>query len=160
MTQEFHPVVQKIRQLLDDNNIEYTFMEHEEAISSEDAVRVRKNHTLSEGCKALIVKTDNGFVQVVIPGDKKFSNSNVRKICDTKDIRFANAEELEKLTDGVKPGGVPPFGNLFNLPVIVDTNVFNNEKIIFNCGMRTASISMKSEDYKNLIKPTIAVISS
>ena len=155
-----HPIVSKIRLFLDEGKIKYTFIEHEEAISSEDAFYVRKNHTLSEGCKALIVKIDTGFIQIVIPGDKKFLNSSVRTLCNTKNVRFAKPKELEEITEGIQPGGIPPFGNLLGLKVFVDKKVFDNKQIVFNCGIRTASISMKSEDYKNIVKPIIADISA
>ena len=62
------------------------------------------------------------------------------------------------MTKGVLPGGVPPFGNLFDLEVIVDPKLLENEKIIFNAGDRCFSIAMKSKDYTTLISPTIVNI--
>ncbi len=153
-----HQVVLAIRSLLDTHGIPYTFMEHEPGITSEDMVAIRKDFTLSEGAKALILMTDHGFIQVVVPGDKKFSNSKVRNIADTKDIRFATPEELSEITGGVLPGAVPPFGTLFDVPVYADSGIFDNERIVFNCGERTKSIAMSPENYRNIVRPTVADI--
>lgn len=154
-----HPIVSAIRLLLEENTISYAYMEHEAGVTSEEMAAIRKDFSLSEGAKALILMTDIGFVQVVVPGDKKFRNSKLRKVIRTKDIRFASPEELSELTDGILPGAVPPFGTLFNLPVYADEKLFVNEHIVFNCGERTASIAMKSGDYRTVVRPVVADIS-
>lgn len=153
-----HPIVSSIRSLLDEYTVPYTFMEHEAGVTSEEMVRIRKDYSLSEGAKALILLTDIGFVQVVVPGDKKFKNSKLRKVIRTKDIRFATPDELATITDGILPGAVPPFGTLFNLTVYADEKLFVNDRIVFNCGERTASISMQSDDYRNVVRPIVVDI--
>ena len=153
-----HPVVSSIRSLLDTSAVPYSFMEHAAGATSEEMAAIRKDYSLSEGAKALILLTDIGFVQVVVPGDKRFKNSKLRKVIHTKDIRFATPEELATITDGILPGAVPPFGSLFNLSVYADKTLFDNERIVFNCGERTASIAMQSKDYKTVVCPIIADI--
>lgn len=91
---------------------------------------------------------------LVMPADQKFDNAKAKQVLRAKDMRFATEAEVEELTKGVKPGGVPPFGNLFGLEVIADESLFKNEKIVCNAG-RTTSIGMKSVDYKKLVKPEI-----
>ena len=154
-----HPIVSSIRLLLDEHGVDYIYMEHEAGVTSEEMAAIREDFSLSEGAKALILMTDPGFIQVVVPGDTKFNNSKVRKVVHTKDIRFATSEELTALTDGILPGAVPPFGNLFNVPVYADEKLFANERIVFNCGERTASIAMKPDDYKEVVRPIIVDIS-
>jgi Ala-tRNA(Pro) deacylase len=87
-----------------------------------------------------------------------FSNDKVKALLGAKDIRFAIEEEVMDITQGVKPGAVPPFGNLFGLEVITDSMLYDNEKIVFNAGERTFSVAMKSEDYQHLVKPRLASI--
>ena len=153
-----HPIVSSIRSLLDEHQAPYSFMEHKAGTTSEEMAAIRKDYSLSEGAKALILATDIGFVQVVVPGDKKFKNSKLRKVIQTRDIRFAAPEELADITNGILPGAVPPFGILFNLPVYADIQLFANKRIVFNCGERTASIAMQSEDYRDIVCPIVADI--
>ena len=65
---------------------------------------------------------------------------------------------MAQLTNGVQPGGVPPFGNLFGLEVVVDPQLLQNEKIVFNAGDRSFSVGMKSADYQRIVAPRIATI--
>ena len=154
-----HQSVTAIRSLLDERGVPYRYMEHEEGRTSEEMAAIRKDYSLAEGAKALILKIDGGFVQVVVPGDKKFQNKKLRRIAKTRHIRFATEDELANLTDGILPGAVPPFGNLFGIPVYADLSLFANSTIVFNCGDRRASIAMKPEDYKTIVQPIVADVS-
>lgn len=159
----YHQTVEKIITLLKANNCWYETFEHEPVRTSEEAAKIRHGYTLHEGAKALIIRAKipnegKQFIMIVIPGDKKFNNDQVKEVLNAKDIRFATEEEVATLTDGILPGGVPPFGNLFNLKVIVDQSLLKNEKIIFNAGDRSFSIAMKAQDYQQLVNPQIAEI--
>jgi len=158
----FHKTVKEIETILEKNNVWYERFEHEEVRTSEEAANVREGYNISQGAKALIVRIkktgEKKFIMLVLPGDKRFDVKKTKEILDAKDIRFASEEEVEKITNGIKPGGVPPFGNLFNLPVYADRRVFDQEKIIFNAGDKRISIGMYSEDYKNLVKPNIELL--
>ena len=154
-----HPIVTTISDTLEKNNIPYTRMEHAAGVTSEEMVAIRKDFSLAEGAKALIVSIDNDkFIQIVVPGDRKFSNTKLKKITGAKNIRFAGKEELADITNGVLAGAVPPFGNLFGLPVYADIHIFDNERMVFNCGERTISITMNPQDYKSVVNPIVADI--
>lgn len=156
---KYHPIVEKIKSLLLENNAFYETFEHEPVRTSEEAAQVRTGYTLSQGAKALILRVKQGsekkFIMLVISGDKKFDKNKVKNNLDSKDIRFATEGEVAEITDGVQVGGVPPFGNLFGLSVYTDPGIFTNEKIIFNAGDRRYSIGMKAEDYNKIVKPTV-----
>jgi prolyl-tRNA editing enzyme YbaK/EbsC (Cys-tRNA(Pro) deacylase) len=159
---KYHPVVNQIINLLYENNCWFEFFEHEEVRTSEEAAKVRTGYTLQQGAKAIIIRIKkNGqseFRMLVIPGNCRFDNDKVKKVVESGDIRFATSEEIDHVTNGILPGGVPPFGNLFNLKIIADPSLFENEKIIFNAGDRRFSIAMKSSDFQNLSGSVIQTI--
>lgn len=135
---------------------------HEAVRTSEEAAKLRPGYTLQQGAKAIIIRAKipnqgKKFLMLVMPADQKFDSAKVKKLTGAKDLRFATEAEVEEITDGVKPGGVPPFGNLFGLEVISDFTLYQNEKIIFNAG-RTSSIGILSADYKRIIAPLVAEI--
>lgn len=160
---KYHPLVKEITDLLTNNNYWFKTFEHEPVRTSEEAAKIRPGYTLHQGAKALIIRvkkseSDKKFIMLVIPADLKFDGKKVKKIYNAKDIRFATKEEISDLTNGVQIGGVPPFGNLFNLEVIADPKLFKNEKIVFNAGDRCFSIAARSEDYKKLVNPRVIEI--
>lgn len=164
---EYHDTVKKITNLLNEHHITYKTFEHEAVRTSEEAAAIRPEYTLAQGAKALIVRIkrkgvpvaeERQFVQIVVPGDAKFDVKKARQVLEAKDIRFATPTEVSELTDGVQPGGVPPFGILFGLPVYVEETLLKNNDIIFNAGDRRFSIAMKSSDYIAVVKPEVVAI--
>lgn len=158
-----HSVTQQILDLLTENSYWCETFEHDEVRTSEEASKTRPGYTLKQGAKAIIVRAKipnegKKFLMLVMPADQKFSNDKVKILLGAKDIRFATEEEVADITKGVKPGAVPPFGNLFGLEVISDTTLYDNEKIVFNAGERSFSVAMKSEDYRKLTEPRVASI--
>ncbi|PIS22748.1 hypothetical protein COT50_00235, partial [candidate division WWE3 bacterium CG08_land_8_20_14_0_20_41_10] len=132
---EFHPVVQIIKELLNNRQIKYDYFEHEPVRTSEEASKIRSDYTLKQGAKALLVKLylrggQEKFVMLVVPGDARFDGKKVKKLFDAKDMRFATEEEVGKVTGGVLVGGVPPFGSLFGLETYMDHKVQQNERIV------------------------------
>ena len=165
----YHPAVAKIREILDTAGIAYKTFEHEPVRTSEEAAKMRPEYTLHQGAKALIVgvryqvlgtseKGERKFVMLVVPGDCRFYEPKVKQALGIKEIRFATATEVSEITGGIQIGGVPPFGNLFNLSVYVDTQVLANDEIIFNAGDRAFSIALKSSDWQKVVSPSIVDI--
>ena len=157
----YHPVVAKITDLLAANHIAFRTFEHAPVRTSEEAQKLRPEYSMHQGAKALIVKIKKAgegpeFVMLVFPADLKFDGKKVRAMLGAKDVSFATEEQVGELTGGVQVGGVPPFGNLFNLPVYVDEKLFENDEIIFNAGDRSFSAAMKASDWRALVNPIVA----
>lgn len=113
-----------------------------------------------QGTKALILRGKKGgtkeFFMVGIPGHLVFERKKLQDESGYRDVRFVTEDEVQSITGGVEPGGVPPLGALFHLPTFVDQHVFNHEHIIFNAGDRRVSIAMRSVDFRTFLPITIA----
>ncbi len=168
---EYHPLVNKIKTLLSENNFWFETFEHEPVRTSEEAAKIRTGYSLEQGTKALIVKVygrrssfakategSTDFAMLIVRGSDKFDEKKVKELLRIKEFRFATEKEVGEITGGVLPGGVPPFGNLFGLKVFVDKRVLENEKIVFNAGDKRFSIGMYSKDWFELVKPYLADI--
>lgn len=138
---------------LDQNQIKYQYLKHAPTLTCEDAAGLRGTLP-SQGAKAMLMLADQKPILVVLSGDQKIDTKNFKKQFKIKDIKFAATDQVESVT-GCLPGAVPPFGNLFNVPVYVDQRLLENQEIAFNAGLRTASIIMKSSEFVSLVKPTI-----
>jgi prolyl-tRNA editing enzyme YbaK/EbsC (Cys-tRNA(Pro) deacylase) len=159
----YHQLTEIIKRILTNSGYWFETFEHEPVRTSEEASRVRTGYTIDQGAKALITRVKKPgvgklFVMFVVQGSKKFDTAKIKEQFGLSDIRFATEEEVLKITNGVLLGGVPPFGNLFNLSIYVDRGLLQQEKIIFNAGDKSFSIGMKSTDYADLVNPIIGDI--
>ena len=157
---KYHQITETIKKQLIESDSWFETFEHEPVKTSEEAAKARPGYSLHQGAKAMVVrikksKSDKEFVMLVLPANLRFDNKKVKDYFHAKDVRFATEQEVNEITDGVKIGAVPPFGNLFNMKVVVDPKLLKNEKIIFNAGDRSFSIAMKSKDYNKLVNPKV-----
>lgn len=53
---------------------------------------------------------------------------------------------------------MPPFGNLYDMPVIADTRLAEDETIAFNAGTHTEACGMTWKDFERLVQPKIAAL--
>lgn len=160
MIEDLHAAVGRVKALLDAEACWYETFEHEPVRTSEEAAATRPGYGLRHGAKAIILrvkrsKRDKFFVMLVFPADRRFDAKAVKDYFAVRDIRFASADEVAELTGGVQPGGVPPFGNLFDLPVFATPQLFEVERIVFNAGDRRYSLAMRSADYRQLARPEV-----
>jgi Ala-tRNA(Pro) deacylase len=151
-------VFEKIKKILDDNKIQYYLLNHEPVYTSEQAAKMRGKgiaEGLKRGAKAMIFKVDESFVQCIIPAHKIVDVKKVKELLGAKKIKMATPGEVLQVTD-CEIGSVPPFGNLFNLPVYCDPEL--SDEIDFNAGLHDTSITMKRSDWEKVVKPVIASI--
>jgi len=144
-------VLEDIKKLLDSNNIQYKLMTHPPLSTSEEAHRIRGT-PLEAGSKALIFRSEGKFLMLVISGDKKVDMKKLRHYLKTYRLTLATPEEVLEVT-GCTIGSIPPFGNLFNIPVYVDKSLFRNETIYFNAGRHDTSMGMNIDDWDKVVKP-------
>lgn len=163
---QYHPISGEIVLLLKNNSLWFETFEHEPVRTSKEASKIRHGYSIDQGAKAMIVKvyfqdksdSNEKFVILVTSGSSRFDSKKVNAMLNAKKLRFANEVEVDKITGGVLPGGIPPFGSLFGLKTYADELLFENEKMIFNAGDRRFSIGMYSKDYKKIADPIICQI--
>lgn len=152
-------VFEKIKKLLDDNKIPYELLKHEPVYTSAQAAQMRGKGMelgMRRGAKAMIFKVDNKYIQCILPAHKIVDDRKLKKLLNAKKVKLASAEEVLTVTD-CEIGSVPPFGNLFNIPVYCDPEL--SDEIDFNAGLHDTSITMKRKDWEKVVKPVIADIS-
>jgi Cys-tRNA(Pro) deacylase len=150
-------VFEQIRLYLDKEKIEYSAMEHEPVVTSEDAAKVR-GVKLETGAKALVLSADGQPVMAVVSAAHKLDLKKFKKQFDYKDVSMATKELLLEAT-GLKPGAVPPLGSLFGIKTYVDEELTKVAKIDFSAGSHTQSIEMSSKDYLQVEKPILGEFS-
>ena len=52
-------------------------------------------------------------------------------------------------------GAEPPFGNLYNLPTIMDKELLKDDHLTFQAGTHEKAITMSMTDYRKMVEPKI-----
>jgi len=111
-----------------------------------------------EFAKVIVYFCETGFGMAVVPADRLVDLSEIGYLLGVSYIRLARENELPDLFPDCEPGAMPPFGDVFRMPVLVDAGVAKNIFITFNIGSHRDAVRMRFEDYRALVNPLIGSI--
>jgi Ala-tRNA(Pro) deacylase len=152
-TEAYH----KILSLLDGAGVAYERFEHEHVHSSKDAANIRGT-SLEEAAKALVLETGAGkLIMCIVSGHRRIDLKRLKALIGEKSVSLAHPDKVLAAT-GCPVGSVPPFGNLFGLPVYADEDIFSREHVVFSAGSHYHSIRMRASDWKEVVRPQVADI--
>jgi len=92
----------------------------------------------------------------VIPGSRKIDLNTVKASLDAREVKLATEEDFISRFPECEIGAMPPFGNLFGLPVVVDPTLEKDEHIYFNAGNHVQTVRLKYADFAQLVRPQVA----
>lgn len=146
-------VFQRVEALLGEHQVAFDVMRHAPVYTSQEAAAIRGT-PLASGAKALVCKGDDAVVMFVVPADRKLDSKAIRQSRGWRKLRFVTREEVVEIT-GLEPGSIPPFGSLFGLRTFCDERLAENERINFNAGDHSISVSMRYADYVRVESPEL-----
>ncbi len=142
--------VNRIKEIFSNLDVSVEYIVHEPVITSEEASKVH-GVELKQGVKAIVFTNGGEFVVVNVPADKKVDFKIVASLngWSNSKTRIATPEEVLKITS-CEIGSVPPFGHKEKIKIFFDLTVFDNKINLFNIGLRTHSVKIKTEDLKKV----------
>ncbi len=108
-----------------------------------------------ELAKTVIMKIDNRMCMVVLPADMQVDLGLLKMSTGAKFIRLATEMEFKDLFKNCEVGAMPPFGNLYDMPVFVAEALTKGVFIAFNAGTHSMLIQMKYADFARLVQPKV-----
>jgi Ala-tRNA(Pro) deacylase len=108
-----------------------------------------------ELAKTVIMKIDNRMCMVVLPADMQVDLGLLKMSTGAKFIRLATEMEFKDLFKNCEVGAMPPFGNLYDMPVFVAEALIKGVFIAFNAGTHSMLIQMKYADFARLVQPKV-----
>jgi Ala-tRNA(Pro) deacylase len=84
------------------------------------------------------------------------SLDRARLALGAQEVRLAEEAEFADAFPDCEVGAMPPFGNLYDVPVYVDSSLTEDEVIYFEAGTHTDTMSVGYADFDRLVQPTVA----
>ncbi|HXG37702.1 MAG TPA: YbaK/EbsC family protein [Bacteroidota bacterium] len=147
-------VLKRLMDYLDQNGVKYVVIHHSQAFTARE-VAVSAHIPGKEVAKTVIVKVDGKPTMVVLPASQMIDMSMLRKALGASSVVLATESEFNNLFPECEVGAMPPFGNLFNMDVIVADTLQADEQIAFNGGTHRELVRMAYKDFEQLVKPRI-----
>jgi Ala-tRNA(Pro) deacylase len=147
--------IQRLKEFLDSHNVKYVTIMHSRAFTAQEIASLA--HVKGEEfAKTVIVRIDGKLVMAVLPASYHVDLSLLKAAAGGKKIVLATETDFRDKFPGCEVGAMPPFGQLYDMPVFVDESLTRNKKIAFNAGTHYELIQLSYEDFETLVQPKVA----
>jgi Ala-tRNA(Pro) deacylase len=145
----------KLREFLDSHNVKYMVISHSIAYTAQ-GIAALVHLSGKKLAKTVIVKIDGALGMAVVPASFHVDLDLLRTATGANLVEIATEQEFKNAFPDCETGAMPPFGNLYDLPVYADESLAKNEEITFNAGTHRELVRMNWADMARLVNPRIA----
>ncbi len=149
----------RVHALLDERDVSYEVQTHERAVSAQ---RLAASEHVSgwDVAKPVMLSVGGELAMAVVPGAVDVDLERAEEVLGHNEVRLADEEEFTNVFEDCEAGAVPPFGNLYGVPVFLDGKLRQRERMICRDGSHTETVEISVEDYVRLVDPEIVDIST
>ncbi|MBI3324613.1 MAG: YbaK/EbsC family protein [Candidatus Omnitrophica bacterium] len=110
----------------------------------------------AQWAKCVLIRTNTGFWLAVLPATHLIDLSALKRGLGVSKIALASEADIRRTFPDVEIGAMSAFGNLYQVPVVVDLALADCSEIVCNAGTHTDTISVTYRDFEELVKPRVA----
>ena len=144
----------KLREFLDSRHIKYLVISHSVAYTAQ-GIAALVHMSGKKMAKTVIVKIDGVLAMAVVPASLHVDLDLLRAATGARVVEVATEQEFKDAFPDCETGAMPPFGNLYDMPVYADASLAENEEITFNAGTHRELMRMAWADLARLVEPQI-----
>ena len=144
----------KLRGFLDSHNVKYLVISHSLAYTAQ-GVAALAHVSGKKLAKTVILKIDGILAMAVIPASDHVDLDRIKKVTGAEVIEVASEREFKDAFPDCETGAMPPFGNLYDMAVYVDSSLGKHEEITFSAGSHRELVRMRWDDMVRLVNPEV-----
>ncbi len=144
-----------LKKLLDEEDVKYVTIRHSPAFTAQE-IAASAHVPGQELAKTVIVRLDGELAMVVLPATDQVDLERLQEVSGSDRVELASEDDFEERFPDCETGAMPPFGNLYDMDVYVAEHLAEDDEIAFNAGTHTELIRMSFDDFRTLVAPTVA----
>jgi len=142
----------RVIDFLDKSGVSYEITEHRPAFTAQ-SMAAEEHERGKYVAKPVIIKVDDKYVMCVLSACCKIDLDALKSWLGAESVELADESDIIKIFPDCSPGAEPPFGNLYDLPTIIDKSLEDDDHIVFQGGTHETAIRMSMDDYRRLAEP-------
>lgn len=144
----------KLKQFLDSHNVKYVSIKHSPAFTAQEVAQ--STHIPGQNmAKTVIVKIDGKFAMAVLPAKYLIDMDLLKEVTGAEYVELASEKEFKNIFPDCEIGAMPPFGNIYDMPVYAAAVLSRDKEIAFNAGTHIEIIKMDYKDFEALVQPRV-----
>ena len=144
----------RVIEFLNKSGVDYEVTEHQPTFTAQQMASV-EHEPGKYVAKPVVIRADGKYVMCVLPASYKIDLRALKSQLKAKAVEVAEEKELGNIFDDCELGAQPPFGNLYDLPTIIDEALEKDDHITFQAGTHEKAIRISMDDYRKLVAPRV-----
>ena len=144
----------RLHHFLDERHAPYETLNHPRTITAQDtanAAHIGNRHF----AKTVMLKVDGELAMLVMPAAYRVELVRLSRALGGREVELAQEDEFKDAFPDCELGAMPPFGNLYGMPVYVDSRLAAQPEIAFNAGSHTDMVRMPYAEFEKLAQPEL-----
>ena len=146
--------VQRLKDFLDSHAVRYVVITHSPAFTAQE-IAAHAHIPGKELAKTVMVNIDGAMAMAVLPASFNVDFASMENELGAIRVELATESEFRDLFPQCELGAMPPFGNLYGLPVYVARKLAEDETIAFNAGTHRELVRLAYKDFERLVQPRV-----
>src|SRR3546814_9803074 len=145
-----------LHHFLDERHAAYTTLSHDRTITAQETANcahIGNRHF----AKTVMLKVDGDLAMMVMPAAYRIDLTRLSRALGGREVELAQETEFSDAFPDCELGAMPPFGNLYDLPVYVDARLSEHTEIAFNAGSHTDRSEEHTSELQSLMRISYAV---
>lgn len=135
----------RLQEYLTSSGVDYSISIHRPAYTAKEIAH--SDHTPArQMAKTVVFVADGAYGMALLPASTHVDPEWLRHAIGVTSLRLASEAELMKLFPDVEVGAMPPFANLYGVPVYIDEHLASQHEVAYNAGSHSTAIHMKMHD--------------
>lgn len=144
----------RVTEFLDKSGVKYEVAKHPVAFSAQ-TMAATMHEPGKFVAKPVLVKSDGNYLLCVLAANYKIDLAALKRHLGAKSVELAAEDEIGRLFPDCELGAETPFGNLYDVPTIMDRSLEKDDHITFQAGSHEKAIRMNMADFRKLANPRV-----
>ncbi|MDR3478826.1 MAG: YbaK/EbsC family protein [Gammaproteobacteria bacterium] len=146
--------VKILKEYLDKQHVNYVCLAHSPAFTAQE-VAASAHVSGKLIAKIVMIKIGDKLAMVVLPAHDHVNFAELKAVTGQQNVDLASETAFKAQFPECEVGAMPPFGNLYNMPVYVSSKLSALDQIIFNAGTHSELMKIAYQDFERLVKPKV-----
>ena len=144
----------RLHNFLDERHASYQTVRHDRTVTAQQtasAAHIGQRHF----AKTVMLLVEGKLAMLVMPSPFRADLSRLSRALGGREVDLAHEIDFKMAFPDCELGAMPPFGNLYGMPVYVDARLAGQDDIAFNAGSHTDVVRMPYPEFEQLVRPRL-----
>jgi len=142
-------ITARMKWYLNTKSVDYEVVRHLHSSTSVGSARAAHLPT-GRVAKGVLLEDEHGYVLALLPASCRLNLSAIEAQLD-RQLEFATEDELEEMFPDCEVGAVPPIGDAYNIPMLVDDSLLRLPDLYVEAGDHEGLVHISGDAFQSLM---------